>query len=109
MATFITELIAMVALAAVLYVLIQILPRINDAEVERVTSRLSFHGLVGRLEKVDEFIAAVFHKFLRRTRVVILKLDNVVGKKLNEMKKESIGKESPFQAEVEEEKKDQSV
>lgn len=108
---FVSEIASVAALAVVLYILIQVLPRINDSEVEKVTSKLSFHGLIIRLERADEVAAGVFHKFLRRIRVVILKLDNVVSRKLNDIKKENGGKEtkeSPFQ-QTEEEKNDQNV
>ncbi|MEK7543111.1 MAG: hypothetical protein AAB503_02305 [Patescibacteria group bacterium] len=98
MVTFIVELAAMVSLAAVLYILISILPRINDSEIQKVTSGLSFHAVVDYLEKADELIASFFIKFLRRVRVTILKLDNTIGKKLNEFKKKEKNgnNENPF-------------
>lgn len=98
MAIIITELMAMASLSVILYILISILPRINDAEVQEITSKVSLENLLGRLEKADEFVLSFFEKFLRRVRVVLLKLDNVVTKKLSEFKKENGAKEAqaPF-------------
>ena len=93
MVTLIIELAMMVSLAAMLYILISILPRIDDSKIQEVTAKISFHSLVGYLERADEFILSFLEKGLRRARVVILKLDNVVTKKLGEFKKKE-GKEN---------------
>ena len=40
------------------------------------------------LEKFDEWLKIFFEKFLRRVKVWILKLDNVVSERLSRFKKE---------------------
>jgi len=104
---FILQMFMMVSLAAVLYMLARVLPRIDDADVKNITASISFRRLVGYLETVDEWFVSLSQKFLRRTHIVILKLDNIVGKKLNSFKKNN-GTEtsSPFVIEKEEKKEE---
>jgi len=95
--------ILMVSLAAILYIFARVLPRIDDTDIEEISSRISFHRVVGYLEVIDEWFASLSQKFLRRVRVIILKLDNVVGEKLSHFKKNNGGENhSPFTLEKEE-------
>ncbi len=106
MVIFILQIIMMVSLGAILFVFARILPRIDDARVDEIRASLSFHHLVSYFEKFDEWFGAIFQKYLRRLRVVILKIDNILGAKLNKIKKDS-GKESPVLFPIEKEKKEE--
>ncbi len=104
MLIFILQMVVMISLGAILYIFARVLPRIDDTAIQEITSRVSFHKIVGYLEVMDEWFASLFQKFLRRVHVLILKLDNVVGEKLNRFKKNGTEKHTPFTLEKEEKK-----
>jgi hypothetical protein len=76
----------MVSLGAILYLMAKALPRVGDepenSGAER--SRVMFY-----MEKLDQFLKAFMERVLRQVRVWILKVDNLVSKKLNRFKKEA--------------------
>jgi hypothetical protein len=94
MAMFIFTSILMVSLSAVLYLMVRALPRIAEdpaAETEK-------HGLLDRWahsqipEKVDVALNGFLLKFLRRVRVIVLKIDNALSRHLQKVKPEENGK-----------------
>ena len=89
MLTFIVEMVMIVSFAAVLYVVIRVLPRVEETEVEGVVPHHVVAKLTDYFERFDAWFAFVFEKFLRRVRVLILKLDIVVSRKLSRFKKEN--------------------
>lgn len=93
MLTFVVEMIMVASLASVLYIAARVLPRVNDAEVDSVVPHRVVSRLTEYFERFDEWFAYISEKFLRRFRVILLKLDNVVSKKLNKFKKEDAVRE----------------
>lgn len=97
---FTIEIAIMVSLAGIIYLLARALPRISDdvSNGPERQSRLMFY-----VEKLDDFFKAILEKFLRQSRVWILKVDNSVTQKLNRFKKEA-PKETKLPAVEEKEK-----
>lgn len=77
------------SLGAVLYIAARVLPRVDEAEVDTVVPHTVVVRLTSYFERFDEWFAFISEKFLRRLRVILLKLDNVVTAKLGQFKKES--------------------
>jgi hypothetical protein len=84
MAQFIFTNIFMLALGTILYLFVRALPRVEEEEVlkqgflERwITSDLP--------EKFDFAVSGFLVKFLRRLKVFVLRIDNVVGDRLKKM------------------------
>lgn len=88
MTSFILEIIMVASLGVVLYLFARALPRVDDVLVSPEDKKLRTHWLTVYLEKADEWLKVVFEKFLRRVKVLLLKLDNIVSKRLNKFKKE---------------------
>lgn len=82
------------SLGVIIYLFARALPRVGDADaMPRET--LKTHWLMAYVEKLDERFLSFVEKLLRRSRVVILKLDNTLTRKLHSFKKET-PKESAF-------------
>ncbi len=88
MITFILQIIAVLALGFIVYMLGRVVPRVHESDIEKAKETSMFHWLVGYLEQVDDWLLWLFEKFLRKLRVNIMKLDNVVSKRLAKFKKE---------------------
>lgn len=88
MTSFILEIIMVVSLGVVLYLFARALPRVDDVSISSQDAKFNSNKLSVYLEKIDEWLKIVFEKFLRRVKVLLLKLDNIVSKKLNKFKKE---------------------
>lgn len=77
--------ILMISLSVMLYLMVRALPRI----AEEPTSEK--HGLLDRWahsqfpERVDKFLNGFLLKFFRRLRVVTMRLDNILGQRLQQM------------------------
>ena len=93
----------MVSLGVILYLVAKTLPRIDDRELD--ASALKTHWVTTYLEKFDEKFKYYSEKMLRRSGIIILKLDNLINKKLNQLKREKGIGETGFPAEPPEEKK----
>ncbi len=89
MLTFLLQMTMVVSLGFIVYLFGRVVPRVSDADIAKAREQSLFHWLVGYLEKVDEWLLSLLEKALRRTRVVILMIDNVVSEKLNRFKKEA--------------------
>lgn len=77
----------MVCLGTVLYLTVQALPRIEEVPSdEKGFLERWAHSEVP--ERIDAAFNSFLAKFLRRTKVLILKLDNVLAKHLQKMKPE---------------------
>jgi len=84
---FIFIIILMVCLGTVLYLTVQALPRIEEvpSEEKGFLERWAHSEMP---EKIDAAFNNFLLKFLRRTKVLILKLDNVLAKHLQKIKPE---------------------
>jgi hypothetical protein len=77
----------MVSLSFVLYLMVIALPRVaEDSGTEAQQSFLDRWAHSHIPEKVDAALNGFFLKFLRRTKILVLKLDNTLGKYLKNMK-----------------------
>ncbi|TSC60367.1 MAG: hypothetical protein LiPW15_245 [Parcubacteria group bacterium LiPW_15] len=96
MFTFIITNIFLISLAAILFMVARVLPRIETPAEEIKQSPLEKWVTSGVPEKVDAVLNAFFAKFLRRAKVVIMRVDNSVTNRLqNFAKKEGNGKPKP--------------
>ncbi len=78
---FILQMLMVVSFGALLYIVARVLPRVGDIEGnDRESSRTP--RIVVYLEQADEKLLVVLEKLLRRIRVMLLKLDNTISKKL---------------------------
>jgi len=77
----------MVCLGTVLYLTVQALPRIEEVPSEE-KGFLERWARSEMPEKIDAAFNNFLLKFLRRTKVLILKLDNVLAKHLQKIKPE---------------------
>ena len=105
MITFILDIIIMLSLGTALYLLARTLPRVDDREMGK--PNLNPPLILVYLERTDELFRAASEKFLRRSRVWVLKIDNSLSSRLNKVKKEN-GKNSGFAFGLEEDKEEQN-
>lgn len=84
---FVLEIIIFISLGGVLYLLVRALPRVDD-QVFNQPTEIKTHWFSIYLEKIDRWLKALLERWLRRLRVIILKFDNTVSRKLNTFKKE---------------------
>ncbi len=98
---FILNILIMVSLGAILYLVARALPRIDD----RDTGIPSFkaHWTMVYLERFDKKFKFYLEKSLRRSGIIVLKLDNMINKKLSKLRKEN-DKEAIFITEAESDK-----
>ncbi|MDE2100237.1 MAG: hypothetical protein KGL39_23485 [Patescibacteria group bacterium] len=81
MYSFVVNFVLVAAFGVMVYLLALALPRVKtDEESGRVRRKLvrSVH-----LEKIDEAVKKSYDKLLRRLKVLILRADNIVSRKLN--------------------------
>lgn len=98
---FILNILIMVSLGVILYLVARTLPRIDDRDAGIPT--LKTHWFVVYLERFDKKFRYYLEKTLRRSGIIVLKLDNVINKKLSSLKKEG-EKETAFITEPESDK-----
>lgn len=77
----------MISLAAILFVFVRTLPRIETREAVKqgiferwITSRFP--------ERMDQFFSGLFMRTLRKAKVLVLKADNILNQKLERLKLE---------------------
>ena len=87
MAHFVLQTIIFVALGVMIYLMAMALPRIGDEEdnAPGETSRAMVY-----IEKADEIFQGFWEKTLRRVRVWILRLDNLITKRLGRFRKSGV-------------------
>lgn len=88
MFAFIFEIIIFVCLAILMVIALRALPRVSNEVFTESRSRVQVHELMIALERVDDVLKILFEKFLRRLKVLIMKLDNIVTKKISKFKNE---------------------
>ncbi len=84
---FIIQTLIMAALAFMVYLMAEALPRISDEEVDAIKIKRSTR-LMGYIEKVDNVLKSFLEKFLRKSKVWLLQLNNFIEKKLSKFKKD---------------------
>ena len=89
---FIVQTFIMLSLGGMLYLMAKALPRVSD---EEHADYLRQSRLMEYLEILDEFLKSFFEKILRRLRVWLLKLDNMITKKLDRFKKNGVKEVKP--------------
>ncbi len=89
--TFILEILVVASAGTVLYLLARALPRVSDVDTTPTPAEVAPHWFMERLEKLDEDSLFFAEKFIRRIRVVLLKIDNTLTGKLKRFKKEASG------------------
>ena len=91
MVEFIFTIILMISLGFILYLMVRALPRVveDEAQESNFLDRWA-HSQIP--EKVDAALNLFLLKFLRKTKIVILKFDNVLGRHLQKMKPEADSK-----------------
>lgn len=88
MYNFILEIALMVSVAAMIYLVARAVPRVEDETAEpRGKSKLDDFLSSVPLSKLDAALSNSLEKVLRRTRLVLMKLDNVVSRYLHKVKK----------------------
>jgi hypothetical protein len=88
---FIFTLFLMFSLSAILYLMVRALPRIAESTLEPAAKRRSFldrwaHSEIP--EKIDATFNSFLLKFLRKFKVSILKLDNLISTHLRKIRHE---------------------
>lgn len=88
MYNFILEIALMVSLGVMVYLIARAVPRVEDETAEpRGRSRLDDLLSSVPLSRLDAALGNFLEKVLRKTRLVLMRLDNVVGGHLNRVKK----------------------
>ena len=86
--SFILETVIFAGLGALILILARALPKIED----ETTAGRTRKGRLARffkkipLDKIDDSLNLVFHKALRKIKIVIMKTDNLVTRKLNNVR-----------------------
>lgn len=78
----------MIALAFLVYLLAEALPRVTDEEIDVLKARRS-NRLVGYVERSDDALKSFAEKFLRKAKVWLLQLNNFIEAKLSKFKREN--------------------
>lgn len=86
---FIVQIVLVGSLAVMIYLLARALPRVTDDQ--GVMPSGFFDRLVDKLplERIDVFISAALEKMLRKAKILVLKLDNVINSYLEQIRKHS--------------------
>lgn len=92
---FILQTVFMLSLGTLIYLISRSVPRVTEINQSH-PKRDYFGELMEKipLEKVDAFISANLEKFLRKLKVVIMKLDNLVTKHLKSVRPAAGGEEN---------------
>ncbi len=87
MYNFILQLIVMLSLGAIIYLIARAAPRVTEAE-SSLSKENYFDKLMQKLplEKADAFVSAYLEWFLRKLKIVILRLENIVEKHFRKLK-----------------------
>lgn len=81
MANLILELTVMVSLAIIVYLMAAAVPRVEEKEGEEKLQRTTLP-----LDKLDDFLIKVKDKLLRRTKILVMKIDNFISRQLRSKK-----------------------
>ena len=91
MYSFLINIILFASLAAMIYLLARALPRITDEEHATVTHTSMFDRAIDRLpmERIDVAISSYLEKLLRKFKIFVSKLDNLINAHLAQIHRTS--------------------
>jgi len=87
---FILQIVTFLSLGVLIYLFARALPRINENVSSEPTPRTDYIDKAMKklpLSKIDSMINLFIGKALRRIKVVVMKVDNVINRHLNKVKK----------------------
>lgn len=102
---FFLDILILVSLGTVIYILAHTLPRISDEKPKEKDLKTS--KVLPYLEIFDNRFKKISEKGLRTCKIMLLKVDNSLSKKLSKFKKEN-GKNGGFSFNMEDEKQDET-
>jgi hypothetical protein len=82
MASLILELIIMVSLAIIVYLMAAAVPKMEEGQEAGEKSPRT----ILPLHKLDSFLIRIRDKLLRRTKIVVMKIDNLISRQLKSKK-----------------------
>ena len=99
MYNFILQLFIVLSLGVIVYLLARTVPRITDESGVSKPTTGGFDKLVSKipLAKIDAALDSFLLKFLRKTKVLTMKVDNLLNIYLNKLRKKEQPKEPPQQ------------
>ncbi len=89
MYNFILQIITMLSLGVMIYLIARAVPRVSE-EIPRPESKVDRWFIFLRIEKIDSLFGNFLEKFLRRIKLIIMKLDNITSDHLDKIKKSKI-------------------
>ncbi len=92
---FILQIIVMASLAVLVYLVARAIPRVSEMPTN--TLKRDYVGEIAKkipFEKIDAFLNSFAAKFLRKAKIITLKLDNWISGHLNKFKSASGNKEN---------------
>lgn len=90
MYNFVLQIIVFGSLGLIIYLLVRAMPRVIDAPAPSRPANF-FDKLMGKIPvaKIDQNINSFFAKFLRKLKVIIMKIDNFVNDRLGKLTKKN--------------------
>ncbi|MEK7574361.1 MAG: hypothetical protein AAB514_02435 [Patescibacteria group bacterium] len=87
MYNFVLQIFIMISLGAIIFLVARALPRISEIEAVNIPERKINRWSSFPFEKIDIAINAFMEKILRKIKLILMKTDNMVSKRLNKFKK----------------------
>lgn len=83
----------MASLAAIIYLVARTIPRIDENAITHQSARSFLDSIFSKvpLEKIDLIIDNLLEKMLRKFKIVVMKIDNTLTKKLSSFKQTGPG------------------
>ena len=78
------QLVLMLSLAVIVYLMAVAIPRVEETKVKNNNNGSTKLPL----EQLDDFLNSVKDKLLRRLKVFVMKMDNLISRQLNNKKEE---------------------
>lgn len=94
---FLLQLLFFATLTILVYLSARSLPRINEEENNKEWALAYLERWVEKLPlaQIDNFISRFFEKILRKARIIVLRLDNLINKYLSKKNDENIHQTKP--------------
>ena len=88
MYNFILQIIVMLSLGVLIYLAARAVPRVSETEIKAASLGDHLDRWIKKLplEKMDAWLSSQVEKFLRKFKVAVLKLDNLLTKHLSNLK-----------------------
>lgn len=104
MYNFVLQTIIMVSLGTIIYLIARAVPRVS--ETVKFEQRENYFDRIFKklpIEKADAFVSMIMEKMLRKFKIVILRLDNLLTKHLQKLRPGGTGEARPALFEKKEE------